>query len=97
MKTVLKARWQGQKVIVKAAQRYEPNGFNNSVRFNTQVEQTWLLPERFTKGTTHKANMNIVETVGGIPNDIGKILDDAARCEQKRRNKPIKQQLSFGW
>lgn len=95
MKTILKATWNGKKVIVKVAERYEPDGFNNNVRFKTQVEETWLLPERFAKGTTHKANMDIVETMGGIPNYIGKILDDAARRELKRRQTAIKEQLSF--
>ena len=40
-------------------------------------------------------SMDIVETMGGIPNYIAKILDGAAKRQQKRRGKPIKQQLDF--
>jgi hypothetical protein len=95
MKTILKATWNDKKVIVKAAQYYEPDGFNNSVRLKIQVEATWLLPERFIKGAPHKANMDIINTAGGIPNYINKILDTAALREHQRRNQPIKQQLTL--
>ena len=95
MKTILKATWNDKKVIVKAAQYYEPDGFNRNFKLKIQVEETWLLPECFIKGTTHKANMDIVETMGGIPNYIAKILDDVARREAKRRNATIKRQLDF--
>lgn len=95
MKIVLKAKWTDKKVIVKTAEYYKPDGFNRSFHLWIQVEDTWSLPERFIKGTTHKANMDIIETMGGLPNYVSKILNDAAIREKMRRDTPIQQQLSF--
>jgi hypothetical protein len=39
--------------------------------------------------------MDIINTAGGIPNYINKILDTAALREHQRRNQPIKQQLTL--
>ena len=96
MKTILKAYWHGHNVTVKAAEHFEPNGFNNTVCLYIKVAETHRLPKRFIRGTRHKANLDIIETTGGMPKYIGRLLDAAAMQEHKRRTSPIVEQLSFG-
>lgn len=95
MKTLLHAQWHGKHVTVSSDRFYIQNGFNNRFRINIKVEETCLLPTRFCKGTVHQANQDIIDTLGGLPNYIAKILNDAALCEQKRRARPMHEQLSL--
>jgi hypothetical protein len=95
MKTVMKAFWHGKRVVVKADRHYRVDGFNRTFRIKIQVEETSLLPECFIKGTSHKANIDIIETVGGLPNYITKILNEAAEREYMRKTTPIEEQLSL--
>jgi hypothetical protein len=95
MKTVLKAFWHGKRIIVKADKYHRIDGFNRTFRINIQVEDTDLLPECFINGTSHKANIDVIETVGGLPNYIAKILNEAAEREYMRKTKPIEEQLSL--
>ncbi|REL26930.1 hypothetical protein DXX93_10350 [Thalassotalea euphylliae] len=93
MKSILKALWHDKRVTVSINEFYIIDGFNRCFRMKICVESTCLLPSKFTRGATHIANMDIVETLGGLPRYVAKILDDTARQEHTRRTKPIVQQL----
>ena len=95
MKTVLKAFWHDKRVTVKADRHYIQDGFNKSFHIHIKVDDTYLLPERFIKGTSHKANSDIIDTVGGLPKYIGKLLDDAAKREYMRLTRVINEQHAF--
>ena len=60
-----------------------------------KVEESQLLPSRFSRGMTHKANIDVIDTVGGVPNYVARLLDHVVQQEQVRRQKPIKEQLSL--
>ena len=93
MKTILKSAWNNKRVRVSISKCYLPGGFYRSFNMCIKVEDTSLLPSRFVKGTTHKANQDIIETMGGLPRYIASILNEAAKREYQRRANPIKEQL----
>lgn len=95
MKTVLKAKWHNKRVIVSIDQYYLSDGFNASFTMRIKVEETPALLSRFTKGAVHKANKDIVGTMGGLPNYVAQLLNDAAMREHMRRTTPIKEQFSL--
>ena len=95
MKTALKAIWHNKRVIVSIDQYYLSDGFNASFTMRIKVEETPTLPSRFIRGSTHKANKDIVETMCGLPNYVTQLLNDAAMREHIRRTTPIKEQLSL--
>ena len=95
MKTILKSRWQGKRITVKAGISRMAGDVDKTLRLKIQVEETHLLPGNFVKGITHKANIDVINTMGGVPHYIKKILDDAARQEDARRTNPIERQLSL--
>lgn len=95
MKTVLKAYWYGKRVTVTVVPYYLQNGFNASFRMRIKVADNALLPQRYMSGSTHKANIDIVKSVGGLPSYVARVLNTAAIYEQRRRAQPIKEQLSL--
>ncbi|WP_133471322.1 hypothetical protein [Paraglaciecola marina] len=95
MKTVLKEKWHNKRVTVSIDKHYLLDGFNSSFTMRIKVDETSALPSRFIKGAIHKANKDIVETMGGLPNFIAQLLNDAAKQEYMRRTIPIKEQLSL--
>lgn len=95
MNIIMKAHWNNKAVIVFKEKYFLSNGFNTAFRLKIKVQETHLLPNRFVKGVLHTANIDIVETLGGLPNYVSKLLDDAARKEHIRRTKVIEKQLSL--
>lgn len=95
MKIILKAFWHGKRVTVSISHHYEQDGFNRHFHMKIKVEEAYLLPNCFIRGATHKANMDIINTLGGFPKYVSKILDDAARREEIRRKTMIEEQLKL--
>lgn len=95
MKTIFKSTWNNKRVIVSTQEHYIPNGFNNDFHVRIKVEDSNLLPSRFSRGMAHKANIDVIKTVGGVSKYVGRLLENAAQQEQARRQKPIKEQLSL--
>lgn len=95
MKVILKSRWNNKAVIVFKEEYFLSNGFNTAFRLKIKVQETHLLPNCYVKGALHIANIDIVETLGGLPNYVAKLLDDTAKKEHIRRNKVIDKQLSL--
>lgn len=95
MKTILKARWCNKRVTASIDRFYIQDGFNKTFRMKIKVEETYSLPDHFIKGAVHSANQDIIETFGGLPNYVAKILDDAAIQKQIRRTTPIDEQLTL--
>lgn len=95
MNIIMKAHWNNKAVIVFRDRYFLFKGFNTAFRLKIKVQETHLLPNRFVKGVVHSANIDIIETLGGLPNYVAKLLDDAARKEYIRRNKVIDKQLSL--
>lgn len=95
MKIILKSRWNNKTVIVFRDRYFLFNGLNTAFRLKVKVQETHLLPNRYVKGALHIANIDIVETLGGLPNYVAKLLYDAARKEHLRRTKAIDKQLSL--
>lgn len=95
MKIILKSRWNNKTVIVFRDRYFLFNGLYTAFRLKIKVQETHLLPNRYVKGALHIANIDIVETLGGLPNYVAKMLDDTAKKEHIRRNKVIDKQLSL--
>jgi len=93
MKTVLKSTWNNKRVVVSIAERYHPNGFNSAFQMRIRVEDTHLLPSKFVKGYMHLANRDIIDTLGGLPNYLALILNNAYCIHQEKQTRPIKEQL----
>ena len=95
MTNIIKTQWQEKAVKVALSASFMAGLNDKTLYLKITVEETTLLPSRFARGHSIKANADIINTVGGLPRYIKKLLDDATRREAKRRNAPIKQQLSF--
>lgn len=93
MKTILNSHWNKKRVTVSISEYYFPNGFNASFRMRIRVEETYLLPSKFDRGFVHTANIDVINTIGGLPNYVAKILNDAALNEQRRRKQVIDEQF----
>lgn len=95
MTNIIKTQWQDKAVKVTLSASFMAGLNDRALHLKITAEETTLLPSRFARGYNVKANADIINTVGGLPRYIKKILDDAAKREAKRRSQPIKQQISF--
>lgn len=95
MNNIIKTQWHDKAVKVAFSASFMAGLNDRTLSLKITVEETTLLPSSFARGHSIKANADIINSVGGLPRYIKKVLDDAARREQKRRNTPIATQLSF--
>lgn len=95
MKNIIKTQWNDKAVKVALSASYMAGMSDRTLNLQITVEETTLLPSSFARGHIVKANADIINTVGGLPRYISKVLNEAARREQKRRSQPITTQLSF--
>ena len=95
MNNTIKTTWNNKHVHVNVSTSYMVGEKGKTLFFNIKVEDTVLLPSSFTKGAVYRANPDIINSMGGLWRYVKKILDDAAKREEIRRNAPIEQQLAL--